>query len=174
MYVMVQLARGDNAADDLRLAAMAARIDLAAHAKYFLRCLELLPAPYASLDTNRLTVAYFCVSGLDVLGCLERVDAPRIISWIYSLQVRVRVRVRVRVSAVRTDAALRVLVIRPDDGLGSSSRGSTRFRCCHRPTAPRARRRGVAQDSAAGRSWVGPTAPAALPRAASTTRGTSR
>ena len=92
------------------LAAMAARIDLAAHAKYFLRCLELLPAPYASLDTNRLTVAYFCVSGLDVLGCLERVDAPRIITWIYSLQVRVRVRVRVRVSAVRTEAALRVLV----------------------------------------------------------------
>ena len=87
MYVMVQLARGDNAADDSGLAAMAARIDLAAHAKYFLRCLELLPAPYASLDTNRLTVAYFCVSGLDVLGCLERVDAPRIIAWIYSLQV---------------------------------------------------------------------------------------
>ena len=71
----------------MRVAAMAARIDLAAHAKYFLRCLELLPAPYASLDTNRLTVAYFCVSGLDVLGCLERVDAPRIIAWIYSLQV---------------------------------------------------------------------------------------
>ena len=95
---------------------MAARIDLAAHAKYFLRCLELLPAPYASLDTNRLTVAYFCVSGLDVLGCLERVDAPRIITWIYSLQARGRVRVRVRVSAVRTEAALRVLVIRPDYG----------------------------------------------------------
>ena len=95
---MVQLARGDKASDDVSLAAMAARIDHAAHAKYFLRCLELLPAPYASLDTNRLTVAYFCVSGLDVLGCLERVDAPRIIAWVYSLQVRVRVRVRVRVS----------------------------------------------------------------------------
>ena len=67
--------------------AMAVVIDIAAHAKYFLRCLELLPAPYASLDTNRLTVAYFCVSGLDVLGSVARVDAPRIIEWIYSLQV---------------------------------------------------------------------------------------
>ena len=64
-----------------------ALIDTAAHAKYFLRCLELLPAPYASLDTNRLTVAYFCVSGLDVLGAVERVDAARIIEWVYSLQV---------------------------------------------------------------------------------------
>ena len=62
-------------------------IDTAAHAKYFLRCLELLPAPYASLDTNRLTVAYFCVSGLDMLGAVERVDAKRVIEWIYSLQV---------------------------------------------------------------------------------------
>jgi len=64
-----------------------ARIDIAAHAKYFLRCLELLPAPYASLDTNRLTVAYFCVSGLDVLGSVKRVNAARVIEWIYSLQV---------------------------------------------------------------------------------------
>ena len=66
---------------------MAHIIDVAAHAKYFLRCLELLPAPYASLDTNRLTVAYFCVSGLDVLGSVARVDATRVIEWIYSLQV---------------------------------------------------------------------------------------
>ena len=50
-------------------------LDTAAHVKYFRRCLELLPAPYASLDTNRLTVAYFCVSGLDMLGALHRVDA---------------------------------------------------------------------------------------------------
>ena len=62
--------------------------NLGSHVKYFLRCLEMLPAPYASLDTNRLTVAYFCISGLDILGALDRVDAKRVIDWIYSLQAR--------------------------------------------------------------------------------------
>jgi geranylgeranyl transferase type-1 subunit beta len=57
------------------------------HVKYLSKCLEVLPHHYASLDTNRLTVAYFCVSGLDVLGALDRIDAPRLIRWVYSLQV---------------------------------------------------------------------------------------
>ena len=29
-----------------------ASFNLAAHVKYFVRCLQVLPAPYASLDTN--------------------------------------------------------------------------------------------------------------------------
>lgn len=59
----------------------------ARHARYFLNCLDQIPSPYASLDTNRLTLAYFCVSGLDVIGELHRADAERIIRWVYSLQV---------------------------------------------------------------------------------------
>lgn len=57
------------------------------HVKFLLRCLEKLPQSYASLDTNRLSLAYFCVSGLDVLGAISQVDAARVIGWVYSLQV---------------------------------------------------------------------------------------
>ena len=64
-----------------------ATLNTAAHVGYFLKLLEVLPSPYASLDTNRLTVAYFCVSGLDILGALERVDAPALIRWVYAQQL---------------------------------------------------------------------------------------
>ena len=63
-------------------------IDIPRHIRYFLYCLRTLPTPYTSLDTNRLTVAYFCVSGLDLLGALDKVDAPALIRWIYSQQLR--------------------------------------------------------------------------------------
>ena len=61
-------------------------VNPALHVRYFLKCLEILPAPYTSLDTNRLTVAYFCVAGLDVLGALHKVDREQMIRWIYAQQ----------------------------------------------------------------------------------------
>ena len=63
------------------------RFTASMHKKFLLRLLDILPTQYSSLDTNRLTLLYFCVSGLDVLGALDAVDADRIIRWIYSLQV---------------------------------------------------------------------------------------
>ena len=63
-------------------------VDIAANKRYFLYCLRQLPAPYTSLDTNRLTLAYFCVAGLDLMGGLEEIDdVPGLIAWIYSQQV---------------------------------------------------------------------------------------
>ena len=57
------------------------------HVKYFQKCLQCLPGPYSSLDTNRLTVAYFCTSALDLLGALDAVEAAPIVEWIYAQQV---------------------------------------------------------------------------------------
>ena len=57
------------------------------HIRYFRAMLATLPAPYASLDTNRITVAYFCVSGLDILGAIDQVDREQVIKWVYALQV---------------------------------------------------------------------------------------
>ena len=61
------------------------------HVQYFAYHLRSLPAPYSSLDTSRLTVLYFCLSALDVLGALDAILSPdkrhTIINWIYSLQV---------------------------------------------------------------------------------------
>ena len=58
------------------------------HIKYFRACLTSLPEPYSSLDTNRLTVAYFCIAGLDLLGAVDQLDKPSLIKWIYSQQLR--------------------------------------------------------------------------------------
>jgi geranylgeranyl transferase type-1 subunit beta len=58
------------------------------HTKYFSRCLFLLPAQATSYDGNRLSIVYFCLSGLDLLGTLDqfiKTDEQRkeYIEWIY-------------------------------------------------------------------------------------------
>jgi len=56
--------------------------------KYFQYCLKILPQPYTSTDTNRMTLVFFAVSGLDVLGALDLIkNRQQIIEWIYSLQI---------------------------------------------------------------------------------------
>ncbi|KAK7116030.1 geranylgeranyl transferase type-1 subunit beta-like [Littorina saxatilis] len=59
------------------------------HVKYFKRMLQIIPGQFASLDTHRMTIAYFALSGLDLLGALHEVEKEKqaIIEWIYSLQV---------------------------------------------------------------------------------------
>ncbi|KAF9823837.1 hypothetical protein SFRURICE_013374 [Spodoptera frugiperda] len=60
------------------------------HVKYFMRFLNILPSSLSSHDTTRVTIAYFSVSGLDVLGAISSVSLDlktRIIEWIYRLQV---------------------------------------------------------------------------------------
>ncbi|CAD6583531.1 MAG: hypothetical protein TREMPRED_003586 [Tremellales sp. Tagirdzhanova-0007] len=42
-----------------------------AHVNFFLRCLRALPTAAQDHDSNRITIAYFCISGLDLLGVLE-------------------------------------------------------------------------------------------------------
>ncbi|XP_019855708.1 PREDICTED: geranylgeranyl transferase type-1 subunit beta-like isoform X2 [Amphimedon queenslandica] len=60
------------------------------HVRYFSRCLDILPTQCQSLDANRMTILFFCLSGLDVLDNLSVIDDQRgseIIEWIYSQQV---------------------------------------------------------------------------------------
>ncbi|XP_055713157.1 geranylgeranyl transferase type-1 subunit beta [Phlebotomus papatasi] len=60
------------------------------HAKYFARFLNILPARLASHDSTRVTIAFFAVSGLDVLDSLDLLTPSQrqnIINWIYSYQV---------------------------------------------------------------------------------------
>ncbi|XP_039614882.1 geranylgeranyl transferase type-1 subunit beta [Polypterus senegalus] len=57
------------------------------HIKFFQRCLHVLPERYSSLETSRLTIVFFALSGLDVLDALDVVDKPSLIEWVYSLQV---------------------------------------------------------------------------------------
>ncbi|XP_014399792.1 PREDICTED: geranylgeranyl transferase type-1 subunit beta isoform X3 [Myotis brandtii] len=57
------------------------------HVRFFQRCLQVLPERYSSLETSRLTIAFFALSGLDMLDSLDVVNKDDIIEWIYSLQV---------------------------------------------------------------------------------------
>ncbi|XP_064474603.1 geranylgeranyl transferase type-1 subunit beta-like [Ornithodoros turicata] len=58
------------------------------HIKFFQRCLKVLPSASVSMDEMRMTIAYFAISGLDLLNALDTLeDKEDIIEWIYSLQV---------------------------------------------------------------------------------------
>lgn len=56
------------------------------HGEYFKANLKMLPAPYKTMDTNRLTLLYFCVSGLDYLDMLDDIDKAEVVRYVYSLQ----------------------------------------------------------------------------------------
>ncbi|KAG8231321.1 hypothetical protein J437_LFUL011146 [Ladona fulva] len=60
------------------------------HVKYFLRNLKLMPARASSYDSTRLALAFFCISGLDILKSLDVFDEAErksTIDWIYGLLV---------------------------------------------------------------------------------------
>lgn len=59
------------------------------HVKYFKRILHVIPGQFSSLDTHRMTLAFFALSGLDLLDALAEIEKDReaIVEWIYSLQV---------------------------------------------------------------------------------------
>src|SRR5271154_1353753 len=61
------------------------------HVKYWLRCLKtFLPSAYISNDANRMTLAFFILSALDLLGELhEKItenERKEFIEWIYLCQ----------------------------------------------------------------------------------------
>ena len=57
------------------------------HKKYLLYNYKLLPEPYASQDSARLTLVYFIVSTFEIFDYLEPVNKQEVIDWIYGLQV---------------------------------------------------------------------------------------
>jgi geranylgeranyl transferase type-1 subunit beta len=68
-----------------------ATFDKARHTKYWKRNADLLPEPYTSGDAGRMSMGFFVVAALDLLGVLETVisepDRKSWIDWIYSLQI---------------------------------------------------------------------------------------
>jgi geranylgeranyl transferase type-1 subunit beta len=50
--------------------------------------LNAFPVQYQSLDPNRMTILYFTISGLDILGQIESISNKQaIIDWVYAQQV---------------------------------------------------------------------------------------
>ncbi|XP_012946765.1 geranylgeranyl transferase type-1 subunit beta isoform X2 [Aplysia californica] len=63
-------------------------VERAKHIKYFKRVLSVLPSHH--LDSHRVSVAFFAISGLDVLEAMKELSDSRenIVKWIYSLQIQ--------------------------------------------------------------------------------------
>jgi hypothetical protein len=59
------------------------------HARYFKFCLSLLPSRVQNQDSNRMTLVFFALSGLDFLGQLDAMVKTKseIADWIYAQQV---------------------------------------------------------------------------------------
>ena len=60
------------------------------HVKYFKRILGVLPNAVSSLDTSRMTLLFFGLSGLDILGALNELsgeERAEMVAWIYSQQL---------------------------------------------------------------------------------------
>ncbi|CAO2826114.1 unnamed protein product [Amaranthus hypochondriacus] len=47
---------------------------------------QLLPSDYQPQEINHLTLAYFTLSSLDILGALDQVDKDAIVLWVLSFQ----------------------------------------------------------------------------------------
>ncbi|KAK1356091.1 Geranylgeranyl transferase type-1 subunit beta [Heracleum sosnowskyi] len=60
------------------------------HVYYMEMMHHLLPSHYSGQEINRLTLAYFVISGLDLLNALDRIDKEGVISWVLSLQAHPR------------------------------------------------------------------------------------
>ena len=61
------------------------------HTKFLSRILKVLPECFSSMENTRMTLVYFAISALDVLGELDQVLSAEekilAIKWVYSLQV---------------------------------------------------------------------------------------
>jgi len=81
--VLVPLLRMSQPFDD--------QLEIRKHVHFFKSCLNVFPEAYCQLETARLTLLFFTLSGLDVLNQLDSVvteeQRKKIIEWIYSLQI---------------------------------------------------------------------------------------
>uniref|UniRef100_A0A1I8ACE9 Geranylgeranyl transferase type-1 subunit beta n=1 Tax=Steinernema glaseri TaxID=37863 RepID=A0A1I8ACE9_9BILA len=75
----------------LRLLVMASELLLHSHKLFFKRNLTMFSNHHQSLDSNRITLLFFTLGGLDILDALESTITPKqrqaMIDWIYSLQL---------------------------------------------------------------------------------------
>ncbi|XP_057979794.1 geranylgeranyl transferase type-1 subunit beta isoform X2 [Malania oleifera] len=56
------------------------------HVMFLEMTYQLLPSEYQGQEINRLTLAYFAISGLNILGALDRVDKEAVTAWVLSFQ----------------------------------------------------------------------------------------
>ncbi|KAJ0103595.1 hypothetical protein Patl1_06334 [Pistacia atlantica] len=60
------------------------------HVAYLEMMYQMLPHYYQKQEINRITLAHFAISGLQLLGALDRVDKEAVSNWVLSLQAHPR------------------------------------------------------------------------------------
>ncbi|KAL3717800.1 hypothetical protein ACJRO7_003016 [Eucalyptus globulus] len=60
------------------------------HVTFLEMMYHMLPRPYQSQEINHLTLAYFVISGLDILDALDRVHKDAVADWVLSFQAHPR------------------------------------------------------------------------------------
>ncbi|KAJ4719858.1 Geranylgeranyl transferase type-1 subunit beta [Melia azedarach] len=66
------------------------QFDRERHVAFLEMIYQLLPYQYQWQEINRITLAHFAISGLRLLGALDRVDKDQVSDWILSLQAHPR------------------------------------------------------------------------------------
>lgn len=64
-----------------------ASFDKDRHVRFLDMMGDFLPSEYQPQEINHLTLAYFILSSLDILGALDRVDEEAVARWVLSFQV---------------------------------------------------------------------------------------
>ncbi|XP_030511758.1 geranylgeranyl transferase type-1 subunit beta isoform X1 [Rhodamnia argentea] len=67
-----------------------ASFDREKHVKFLEMMYHMLPFHYQSQEINHLTLAYFVISGLDILDALDRVHKDAVAGWVLSFQAHPR------------------------------------------------------------------------------------
>ncbi|KAI8539965.1 hypothetical protein RHMOL_Rhmol09G0223700 [Rhododendron molle] len=60
------------------------------HVRFLEMMYQLLPSEYQGQEINRLTLAYFVISGLHMLDAADRIDREGAINWVLSLKAQVK------------------------------------------------------------------------------------
>ncbi|ODQ63796.1 terpenoid cyclases/Protein prenyltransferase, partial [Nadsonia fulvescens var. elongata DSM 6958] len=51
------------------------------HVKYYRLCLNMLPTQFTSYDSSRISIIFFCLAGLDLLGDLDHLEPSKRQEW---------------------------------------------------------------------------------------------
>lgn len=81
------MATTEQAGENKQQATPSNELNKALHVKFLHYMYNVLPEPYSSQDCNRLTLMYFVIGGLDLLGELDKYDKKNVIEFVYNFQV---------------------------------------------------------------------------------------
>ncbi|KAK9913483.1 hypothetical protein M0R45_037297 [Rubus argutus] len=91
------------------------------HVAFLEMMYQLLPHHYQTQEINRLTLAYFVVSGLDLLAALDRIDKDAVADWVLSLQAHPRNKAEVNNGQFYGFCGSRTSQFPPEDDNGASN-----------------------------------------------------